>query len=350
MKTRLFVLLLVFVAALGILPAVSAQGTTQCFNLSADDCAIVTAAEANSANINSFNMNVNFTLNADLSALSALDPTTPSKVNVTLQGTGAFSKVTGGKIPFSVMGDFKLHVDAGQGAQDIPLSFVIANDNIYYKDPTDGSWKGMTADSLSTMLSANPMTSMMSGAMTSSASGGTAATDATAALAAAGLKPEDLAAIMSVPGFIDYQRLPDDSGLQNFALKIDLIKLLTSPEFSKMMQSMMTAASTSNPSAAQSMQMMQMLPMLLQNATLNFTFTQSIGSDDKFLHKFALDGKLNLDLNQLMSAMGGSTGGSTTPTMGPVTADLHFDISLNDINSAVNITAPEGATMVTPSS
>jgi len=341
MKTRLLALLLIVVMALGLAASVSAQDSSMCFNLSADDCAVITAASANSSSIQAFNYTVNFTLNADLSSVAAMaGPGTPNKIDVKVNANGAMILEKEAKPPVAATFNLDANADMGTGAQSAKASLVLKDGVAYYQDPASSKWIGMKlADLLKAANLPIPVDSLLSGDLSALSA---MANPQTMGAMAGGMNPADLEALMKIPGFIDYKRLPDeslgDAKVSPFALTVDVIPLLSSPEFSKLMQSM----SSSDPQAGMAA---AMIPMLAQNATLKLTVTQYVGADDKLIHKLAVDGELKLDLSAL-AAMGASTGSNAAPAMGPITGNVHFDVELSDINSAdIKIAAPEGATM-----
>lgn len=355
MKSRIVAMLLALTLVLMLVPAAYAQDDLSCMGLSADDCAILQAAAANSENMSSFNMDFKF--NLSLTGLATLSPGA-SDITVTADGSGPLavdkSKMTA-EDPFAGLmmamdanGSFTGGTESGGGS----TSFVIVDGNFYLQDPTSGQWIGVNLMDLMNsgflQQAGVPVSpEMLMGGMMG---GDSSATDPMAALSALGLGDVDPAALVATPGFITNARLADDSiGGQTvypFTTTLDFAPLFASPEFTKIMDSIMASAAQSDPSMAQ---VGPMIAMLLQQSQLTVSTGQWIGADDQFVHRFTFDINALIDLSAMMGGAGAGAGANSVQ-MPPINFALHIEVNFNDINAPVSVVAPEGATIVPASS
>jgi hypothetical protein len=353
MKSRVLAILLVFVFVLGMVSTASAQEMDPCLGLSADDCAFLQASDAKSAEIQSFTLNFDFNLELDNLAAAAMmmgstDASTPNTITVTANASNSPVVMNSAAADPSSALAMAMDVNAsvtgtGTGDESGTFSFVIVDGVFYAKDPETGEWKGMTLEDAASQLSDSGMPFDPSSLLQGDASELGSMTDPSAALAQAGLAPEDVEALMSVPGFVGQQRVADaDMEGQTMAVfesKVDFVPLLTSQELQEILTKM--SASSSDPNAAQVGQMGMLLPMLVKEG--NITLTRWIGVDDQYLHRLTLDINIAVDLAAMMGAAGGEAGQAE-----PITLKLTLDVGLNNINSTTAPVAPEGAVMVTP--
>jgi hypothetical protein len=365
-KNRVSLLLLVFACLLALAPAASAQ--TDCLNLAASDCEILTAAEANSENMKSAQLN--FAFDFSLGGLEAFAPEAAGGVEFHVSGGGPFTS-TGVPDPSVLMsGDagaflslintqMDLNIDVtvpGEDPFSSPFSFVIVDGTLYFSDPDSGQWVGMTGETVSQLAEQSMgMMSAMGGA------GGVdpeTLSDPTAMMGQ--LPPELLTALSSfdpealaaTPGFLNYQRLSDEDMMGQpmipFQFTADFGALFQSTEFQSTVNQIIQAASqmdTTDPEAAQNAAMAAaFVPMILNGTTGTFNLTQWVGSSDQFIHQVAIDLQGAMDLSMLAAAAGEASSGQ----MSPITLDLHIQVSFDQINSAFSIAAPEGAQMLTP--
>lgn len=365
-KHRISLLLLVFACLLALAPGANAQDT-DCLNLSAEDCAILTAAEANSENVNSFYMN--FAFDFTLGGLEALAPEAAGGVEFHLSGKGPLvgnpaadeTAMMSGDMSaifnaFQMQMDGNISLTAPDESMSSPFSFVITDGTLYFQDPETQQWMGMPGETLSALVE---QSMGFMGAM-----GGTGGvdpstlSDPTAMMGQ--LPPELLTALSSIdfealaatPGFLNYQRLADQEmmgqAMSPFQFTADFGALFKSPEFQSALSELSTAAlSSTDPDAAQAAQVLMVLPMFLQGTTGTFSVTQWVGATDQFIHQVAIDLEGSVDLSML-AAMSGDTSGGQTAQMPPVTFDLHIEVSFDQINGTFDIVAPEGAEMITP--
>lgn len=346
MKSRLLAFLLVIILVLSLAPLASAQDTVMCFNLSADDCAILQAADAKSAEMTSFRIDYTFNLDANVSSLAAMglsEGAGPGTIKITSSGGGPFmldmaKLVEDPTQAIALAMDLVAAFSDGTTDESANVSFVIVDGVFYMKNPEGEEWVGFSlADAMAMSgLPIDPMSLMGSGA----------GTDPTALLGAAGMGMGDMEALANIPGFINQERLADEAMMGQtmypFRTTIDLAALFAAPEFQTMLNQAMSAAGGASGDSSMAM-MGAMIPMLLSNSTLTISTTQWIGADDLFTHRFTLDVNASVDLNALMSAAGGT---SDAPKLDPITVVLNLAVDLSEINSSFDISAPAGATMM----
>lgn len=307
MKLKMTSLLLIIIILLSAVASVGAQDA--CLGLSADDCAIIQNANANMANVTSFNQSYLFRLS--VTGIAALDPTA-SDIEVTSDGSGPMVLGGEGQIPFAMQLSMNGAIE-GPESQSGTMEFVITGDKLYLQNPTDQTWLAVdlvqAIESQGATFDPAQFDAAMSGLMSPEAMAG-------------------LAEIAAIPGFITYERLADENGNIPFSLTIDVTKFLQAPEFQSFAQGMAQA----DPNIGM---IGTLLPMLLSEGTINIT--QWV-SPDNYISKMSLDVKGTIDA----SAM-------NPEATSPIVIDLHFEVSLSDINGSFDIVAPEGAIEIDPS-
>lgn len=342
MKSRIWALLIVIILALGLVSVASAQDDMTCMGLSSDDCAILQAADANSANIKSFT--TNFQFNLTVGGLESVQPGM-GEVNIRADGSGPIvmdeSKMTADDPTAGLGMAMTINGSTSGTGEDASgsISFVIADGNFYLQNPATGEWEGTALSGVMDELGSSglPLSpDMLSGEAAS------AATDPTAMLSQLGLAEEDVMKIVQTPGFLVQERLADESMMgQNmypFAFTIDFVPLFSSADFQQLLTTL--SQSSSDPSMAQVGMMGQMLPMLVKEGSIKMT--RWVGADDQFIHRFALDINANVDVSMLA----GSTGDSSAAPTGPITLKMSLVVDLTDINNTAAPAAPEGAKIV----
>ncbi|MCB9454066.1 MAG: hypothetical protein H6672_21745 [Anaerolineaceae bacterium] len=353
MNSRIVKLVLALMLVLILVPAVSAQDDLACMGLSADDCAILQAASANSANMTSFI--VNFKFNMALTGLAMLAPGA-GDISISADGAGPIAFDEAMAMSDNPYGALTMAMDAngsfsdGTSTDGGSASFVIVDGNFYLQDPTSGQWIGFNLQEVveSGILEQNGIP--FSPEMLMGGGGAPSAADATAALSMLGLSESDVAGLSSIPGFITNARLADESMMEQtmypFTTTLDFAPLFASAEFDKLMNSILQLAAADDPSVAQ---FGPMVTMLLQNSQLTISTGQWIGANDMFVHRFTFDINAVIDLSALAGAAGGASGGNA-PSLPPINFDVHLEMDFNEINVPVNVVAPEGATIVPASS
>ncbi len=338
MTKRIVVLLTLLAVMMGLVSAVSAQDAG-CFNLSADDCAIINAASANTAeNANSFVQT--YTIDFSVSGLAMMGM---GDITFTLEGSGPFvffPDAAADALPFAM--DQTMNVAFNDGTTDgaATIRFVIVDNVLYAQDPTTEAWVGvnlidlMNSPEIAGSLPVNPA-DLMGGDMS-------ALGDPAALLG--GLGPDEMAAIdamVNTPGFLNYERLADEEGmgqaLYPFSFTADFAPLFASEIFGAFMEGFTGGLTEADPSTAQ---MAMLLPILLENSTAVVNVTQWVGANDNFIHKLSFTVASDIDLSALMGASGTGT------EMEPISINLVFTVDLTDLNAAPTVVAPEGAEMV----
>jgi len=362
MKTRLLSsLLLVLVMLVGMVPAANAQGggDSVCFNLSADDCAILTGALANSENMDSFNMN--FTADFSLAGLSSLgammgsgtgsDSGMPGDITFHIEGSGPYAMISSDTFPPIIL-DVALNamMNSGSDSQSASMEVRIVDGYVYFTDPDTGDWSGILVQDAMTYAENEMGLSGLFGSGGDMPSGALNPqdlmnSDPAALMDAAGLG-DNAAALLDVPGFINHVRLDDQDMMGQtmhvFELTLDFTPLFASTDFQTILNSAITQATEADPQAAQ---MAMVVPMLLSGLTGNVVETQMVGADDNFLHSTGLDLNATLDLGVLMPPSSSSS--SDTPQIPPIDLGFSFNVTLDQINETFSVAAPEGATILT---
>ncbi len=333
MKSRIAAFLLILSLLLVGFSAVAAQDNTDCLGLSADDCTIITAANANLESVTSFTQSFNFSLNVGgLAAMGGSD------IAVSADGSGPFVFDPTAADPTAGLGmalDINGSATSDGETDSGTFSLVIVDGVFYAQNPQSGQWEGMTLADLQSQM----------GGMMGGEPG--AAMDPTAMMG--DLPPEAMQAIgalasldpMSIPGFLSQVRLTDEAvnGVNSavFEFTIDLAPLLASEEFQTALNSAVEAAAEADPSAAQAA---MMVPMLQQGLTGTVKFTRWIGIADQIPQRvsFAINGAFDLS-----AMMGGSSSGGQQ--MDPITLDMNLTVDLSAVNATAAPTAPEGAVM-----
>ncbi|MEZ4668254.1 MAG: hypothetical protein R3E39_10095 [Anaerolineae bacterium] len=342
MKSRLFALFMLLIMIAVLVPAASAQTDVTCLGLNGDDCAIITAANENTAKIQSFTQA--FTFDFSVSGAGAMTGGTDG-VSLKANGSGPFVIDAAAADPSAMVSmamDITGSADAGSDNQSGSISVRIVDGIIYVSDPKTGEWKGAKlADLLSSVTDQmGAMTGGAGGASTSGTGGaaGLASNPAVMGLASAAMAFDPV----KIPGFLTQTREADADMMGQkmvaFNYTADIGALLTSPEFQKLMSQATTAATQADPQAAQ---MAMMVPMLATMATGNFNYTRWVGADDGFIHRIVFAGDINLDLSAMMGASGSS--GAQMP---PINMKLNLTVDLSEINNTAAPVAPEGATIV----
>jgi hypothetical protein len=338
---RLVVGLLLAVCALLLVSSVSAQGTVDtCFGLAAEDCAVIGAAARNTENVTSFNLNYTFDLSiTGLESLATMDASIPSAISASATGTGAFTVNSALQSQFEMSLFTDGSVTVGEDTIGGPINFVIADDVVYFQNPETMVWEGQAFSEISSgldqlgQLGGLPVdpTTMVPTDPTQL----TEAADPTAIfeqLAAIGLDP---AALVTIPGFITYTRAADTTyggvSASPFSFTADLTTLFNSAQFAQTLSTLSAAVAQEDPEAAQGL---ALAPLLLSQTQLNVNVTQFV-TVDGFVNGLTLDMTGALNIGML-------AGSATAP---PIAFDISFGVELTDLNSAIDVVAPEGAVM-----
>lgn len=328
MKKFVLAFCMILILALAIAPAASAQDAG-CFSLSAEDCAIINSATANSDNITAFNMDfsLNFTASG-LEALAMLSPGLPSTASFNVVGSGPLVMVEEAEIPLAMRLDMTVNADLGPSMQlaDLQIPFAIVDGYVYFP---------MNEEIVGIPVSPEDLAELTEAA-------GAGAVDPNMLLqsadmsAMAGLGE----AFAGMEAYVNYVRLPDEDLMGQtaypFELTFDLGALLNSPEFAQLLE--MVGGLAGGIEGMEGMDLSSLMPMLtpiFQGTESKMVITQWVGADDNFIHQFAFNWGLKMDISALMGSPAGS--------MAPIDANLSFTVSLSDINAELSVAAPEGA-------
>jgi hypothetical protein len=339
-KTR-FGLWLAFAALASIITISSAAQDDVfdfCFDLPADDCALINSASENTRRaLNSFN--ADYSLLLDISGLEALG--LGDDLNFAVNGSGQFQLREAAALTVESM---QLDMVAVVEGEDQPVSAVLVNSDFYFRAGAEGEWRGGNLIDAFTQLQSELSAEGMAGfnlplqALLTAPpdqadfdSFALGLPDASPLIAALAVSNPDL------PGLIRYHRLPDESGeeqtLYPFALIIDFRPLITSRQFRSIVQQGLTLATSLDPSSADISDIISMvLPTVLEQSGAQLNITQYIGADDALIRRLELDLSALIDL----SALFGSAAGSDV-----ITFDFAFSVKLNQINQPIHITTPE---------
>lgn len=326
MKRNLMLLLVIFTMVVSFAGMAGAQDVDpNCFNLAGTaDCELLQGAIANTeANLTSFNMN--FAIDATVTGLAALQPGI-GDITFSVAGEGPFVFTGEGQAPFAMALDMTVNANDGTNTIETPASFAIVDDVVYFQNPEDGAWMGMSIED----------------AM--SASGGAGLPVDPSALAGGEIPGVDdemmgqlmgvlLPIVTAVPNYGGYERGADVDGLAVFTYTLDLSGLLQDEAVAAAITEALAAAAEENP-------MLGMVPMLLPGFGGDVTVTRYVDAESNFVVGLDFGLNLTLDLNAMVPSS------SEAPSLDPVAITLDFQVELSELNSAVAPVAPEGATMM----
>jgi len=329
MKTRFLSIILVIVLALALVPAVGAQDDG-CFGLSAEDCAVIQGAYANT-DATSFFQEFSIEFSAtNLAALAALAPGGPEEITFSVTGSGPFVFTGEGDIPVAMALDMVVNA-AGlmdEAIVDAAVPFAIVDGFMYSIFGEAGELVGLPIDSLTESageadgglgLPVNPadLAGGLEGAEFDSLAdllGG--ADDAGAAAGGAGLD-----------AYTTYTRDGDV-----FTFDFDLGLFLTSPEFNELFALLGGLAGEENAAT------LGLVQGLLAGVVADIGVVQYVNPELNIVDRLTFTTDVELDLGALF--------GSTD--MEPIMLNLVFDVQVSQINGEFAIAAPEGARQLTP--
>lgn len=310
MKLRsLFITMLIIFAM--VLGSVVAQDmpTDSCMNLSADDCAVITAAEANGiGDAKSFTIEVNISLDA-----SGIPDDTMSSFSFSVDGAINFSQDMASMIPVNVGGS--LDIASDQLPDTMTLEFALVGDVAYFTDPTTGEWSSID---LATLMQSDQFSQIIQDAMSGNTDTGSTAMSGIPNIS----DYMPLLGVLDLPGLLNYERNGDD-----FVFTIDLstLKSLNDPANADLLASIDKALTDADPSL-QGMAMM--IPTFIQDGKI--VVTQTVDTDLNIVNNIAIDA--NVDI-----AMGAT----------PTTVNLHMNFAITNLDSAPTAEAPADATDIT---
>lgn len=341
MKYRLWILTALLALCAALVPSAAAQDIADlnCLNLAEADCATVTTALNNIANMDSFMQSFSFT--QSISGADAVVPGMGLDSSTVSQGSGPFvvnREQINGETPYmGVSLAFDVSSQASGGGQEDragDVSFVIVDGVFYLQDQATGEWKGA------------PVEALMEGhdnAMSAMDTGSTMMTNPPA-LGEIEVFGINLVSLLQLPGFLTQSRLADEQidgqTMAVFQLSGDLAVLLQNEDVQAALGTLL-AESMGSGNNAMSGQLAMMMPVILESTTGTATLTRWIGADDGFAHRLALNVDAAIDL------FGSSSASNATP-IPPIQVNLNLTVDIADINATAAPTAPAGALMVTP--
>lgn len=330
MKMRLIALLLVFALTLGFAGIAAAQDDPfngGCFNLSAEDCAILQGAEANTfANVTSFYQS--FSIDFAVAGMENLMPGA-SAITATITGEGPYVlDMENADYPFDMQLDMQFSGNDGTQTVEGPVSIIILDGILYTSNP-DGTWTGMSYEDVMMFGMGVP------GGMPIPMPGGEGDADA---LPIDPATMEMLGEVFAaVAQYASYEVLPAEEmmgqSMLPFRWTFDLGAALQDPTVGQALQGALMAAAEDNPQIA-------MMGAFLTGINGTITVTRWIGADDNFVHALEFTTNAAIDLNALMPS------GSNTTPLPPITLDLTFRVDLSQFNETFEIAVPENVTMV----
>jgi hypothetical protein len=297
-------LLILVVVTVPVL-SVFAQGTTQplCNGLSDADCKILTDAQAAMASAQSF------TIPAWSIAFNMVSGT--DTIDLSANGTGAIALPADPTDPAAgLVLDLVMEqvtMTDTSGTQTLSMEFMIVDKKEYVN--ANGVWFGgdIPQSDLDTV------TSLVSS-----------------------LRPESGAApAVDLGTSVTTTRGADADGAAVFTSQLDVVGLLTAVLSSPLLGEALNAASSQGGAVGtdlsgitpEQLQMMGALfgPMLTGTT---ISFETKVGLDDGFVHSFALDANLVMDMTMF------------SPDAGKITGEAHFAVELADFNAPVEVTPP----------
>jgi hypothetical protein len=369
-KLTIFALLMIVLSLSG-LTAAQAQDTPTipCGTLAEADCQLLQQSAQAMTTLQS----ASFDLNVDLNLENI--PDTPSPLAFNLSGTGSFSgdmtalhnmqAMNNPSDPTAAMNalaeglrgvnaDLSLNINlpsalteqgGGEIPSQIPLNVRLVDGIAYLDFDALRDVAGDNAESMPTGWQGIDLVGLIQGFASQA---GTMDLGASPAGMSA-----DLMAQFQDPEFIGkYLTITrtDSGGGQEatFTSTIDFAGLMSDPAVQDAMRQAMTQQADSGDSTMSEDDMNQAMDMMGQMFQgMTFTSTQTIGLDDHYVH--SSDATFDWDLSGMMAAMqaADSSSGNSSTSDGPAPiVHFHSTVTLSDFNSAPEITAPEGATVI----
>jgi hypothetical protein len=358
MKKRVLTLLVLVVAlTFGVTTAVSAQNNnpTACFNLSQEDCDVLAAALTNTnANLTSFNASYTIDFSesnqvfvvgvndAAVTVVGQLGLATDAEMAMTDPTQGAMVNiiygVTGNLGPYGVTG--------GQ-------SIVYSGGNAYWTDPVSAQWVGISADDAiqlglgAAAVGLNSMSAMSIPGLDAIGAMLDPSMLDDPGMLLAGINPMIL---LSDPGsvlggltmgtslfYAGMERLEDmemmGQTMNGFALNVDLGSDLIAAALGGMMGDMAA-----------------MIPAeVWDDVDATATVTRWYGADDQLQHSIqaTVDVTIGSTARTFFVSLIAPNAVSADAMLAPASFSIDLDAEMGQINEAMDIMAPEGASMVT---
>lgn len=329
----------------GLDSRVAAQELDPCFGLSAADCLLIETASANLlTNTRAFAYDFTF----DLSVTGLKHYNLGEDLNTYAEGSGAFRLTsTNASIPFDLALDLTVSSpDASDDPNSTRINFVILEGDFYLQDPEgSGFWISLPLDELLTEKYLRQLGIPVSPATLAALfSGGGARTLQNLG----GFSADDTAEMLALPGFMAYERLPDemmnDLVVYPFSFTTDFGVLFTSEPFGRLLDRAFDIAERMERMNQDAQQAQLLAPLILKSSTVRLNITQWVGADDEYVHKLNFHLFAALDFGKMVA----EATGQQAPDVPPLTLDMTFTLDLQDINTSVAITPPAEFIEITP--
>jgi len=301
LKTSLLALLIATVGA------VSAQDMS-CLNLSADDCAYINTASANTATALGSAFTQTFTIDATVSGI-------PDQADATFHadGTGPIvENPASTDVPVNFSSTINASFSGNGDSGDVATEVRLVDGVLYYMDPSDKVWKGVKLQDVMANMQNNPMMPNPS----------------TFDPSKLGLDETDMTALMELPkaeGFLDYSR----DG-ETFTFTADIGALLKSGEWTKF-STQIAPKLQKNPDTAQFSMVLGVLPMLLSSGTIKVVQVVDPSVNAVTELGILIDGEVNAGM------MSGDSSAK------PVVLSFAFNVKLSDLGGSFTVEAPADA-------
>lgn len=339
MKKFILAAMMVLAMALMMVPTVSAQSEL-CFDLSADDCAIVQGAYETTNSLSSFQQDFSIDFSTTgLGEIAAMLGAPIGDLTFNVSGSGPFALTGDNTNPVVMSMDMMVSASGLMPLDGVEVPFAITDGFMYL--PGEGEIIGIPLDPEAAEGLAG-----MAGGLGLPVDPGTALEGAEALPAPATFGDifgdmGDTSGAAALAPYVSYVRLPDSDMMGQtvypFEFTLDLAALLNSPEIQEALGAAGEMAGD-DPTVGL---ILGLLPAVLADANADIIVTQYVGADDNFIHglDFGLD--LSLDLGPLLST------GEEMQEM-PLDVNMMFQVDISEINSEVSVAAPEGARQLTP--
>lgn len=353
-KARFLMLLMVCVFMFSTSTLLAQDDSTLCFDLSADDCAMLESALANNATITSFNHSFNLDFVADgLTILELLGQPFPTATVFHAQGDGVFvasesasglsfnglSRGYQGELPENApdsMTDLLgvLGVDTQDGDA---FSFSLLNDDFYLLlNDENVSFPINALNTLELPLGLGdllPLDAILTAELDNWG-------DITNALSLDELLMFDG---VNMDAVVTYQRL-DNQDLMGqtvapFELRIDLGALINLPEFQPILTQELIAMTSQFDDPMFSL-IIGFAPILFPGLESEIVMTQYVGTEDNLVHGIGFEFDFLIDLGMLTQPSDAPSGSSS---IAPLDLSLDIELTMQDINSDITLTAPADA-------
>jgi hypothetical protein len=309
MKLRTFLqtsLVALLVAMTGL---VSAQ-ESDCLNLSAEDCAYLNTAAANTTAALTSSFQEAFTIDLNISGIPESDDVV---LHVDGNGPVVANEDAPGGVPLDFAATINITANDGKTDSNTTLEARLVDGVFYFQDPSDDNkWKGVKIEDAMSAAEDNPMVP----------------NPTTFDPASLGLDEETMNSIMDLTkteGFLDYSR----DG-ETFTFTADVGALLKSSEWTNFTTEIAPKLQQ-NPDTAQAAMMLGVLPMLLSDGTIKVVQVVDPSINAVTELSVLIDGTVNAGM------MSGDSSAK------PVVLSFNFNVKVSDVGGSFTIEAPADA-------